>query len=97
MGIRFEIERDFVFVEVKLAAIELAIHVGIGEEDFGRAAFDDDVEDVGALQFVERLGRENHGGIVFPPGLERFDDVSLNAGVLQEHPGLVDEERLEYR
>ena len=37
----------------------------------------------------------DHCGVVFPPGLERFDHVSLDGGVLQEHPGLVDEEGFE--
>jgi len=40
-----------------------------------------------ALKFIERLRREHHRCVVLPPGLEGFDDVSLNAWVLQKHPG----------
>ena len=43
-------EFDFVFIQVKLAAIQVAVHVGVREENLGGAAFDDDVEDVGALR-----------------------------------------------
>jgi len=32
---------------------------------------------------------------VLAPSLQRFDDVPLDAGVLQKHPSLVDEESLE--
>ncbi len=48
-------ELDFGFIQVELATVEIAIHVGIREEDLCGAAFDDYVEDVRALQFVERL------------------------------------------
>src|SRR2546429_2751592 len=48
-------------------------------------------------QFVERLRGQNHGGVCFSPGLERLHNVSLNARILQEDPGLVDEESLERR
>src|SRR5450432_1411290 len=41
------------------------------------------------------MGRKNHGGVVFPPGLERFDDVALDRRVFQEDPSLVDKERFE--
>ncbi len=71
---------DFGFVQMKLPTVEVAIHVRVGEEDFGGAAFDDYVEDFRALEFVERLRRENHGGVVFSPGLECFDHVPLDAG-----------------
>src|SRR5260370_12553985 len=80
---------------MKLATIEVAVHMGVGEEDFGRAAFDDYIEDVRALEFVERLRREHHGGVVFPPSLECLDDISLDGRVLQEDPRLVDEESFE--
>ena len=88
---------DFVFVQVKLTLVEITVHIRIGEEDFCCAAFDDDVEDVGTLEFVERLRRKDHRGIVFAPGLQGLDDIPLDAGVLEEHPGLVDEERFEHR
>ena len=34
---------------------------------------------------------------MFPPCFEGFDDISLNAGVLQKYPGFIDEERFENR
>src|SRR5208282_6922153 len=86
---------DFVFVQVKLAAIEIAVHVRVREEDFGGATFDDYVEDVRALEFIEGLRREDHGGVVLTPGLEGFDDVPLNGRVLQKHPGFIDKEGFE--
>src|SRR6202167_3956970 len=88
---------DFVFVQVKLAAVELTVHRGICEEDFRRAAFDDDVEYVRALQFIERLGREDHGGVVLAPGLESLDHIPLNTGILQEDPRFIDKESFEHR
>src|SRR6202040_2712404 len=48
-----------------------------------------------APQFVERLCGEHHRGVVLSPGLERFDDVFLNARIPQKYPSFVDEERFE--
>src|SRR6202050_1861094 len=87
---------DFVFVQLKLAAVELTVHRGICEEDFRGAAFDDDVEYVRALQFIERLGRQDHGGVVLAPSLESLDDIALNTGILQEDPRFIDEENFEH-
>src|SRR5271155_3291847 len=80
---------------MKLAPIEIAVHIGVGEKDFRGAAFDDYVEDVGALEFIEGLCREDHGGVVLAPSLERLDDVPLNGGILQKHPGFIDKEGFE--
>ena len=80
---------------MELAAVQIPVHVGVGEENLRGAAFDDYVENVRAAQLVERLGREHHRRVVLAPGLERLDDISLNAWVLEKHPRLVDEERLE--
>src|SRR5580692_2351940 len=80
---------------MKLATVEIAVHVGVREKDFGGAAFDDYVENVRALQLVEGLRREDHGGVVLSPRLEGFDHIPLNSRVLQKHPRFVDEERLE--
>src|ERR1700733_11564941 len=88
---------DFVLVQMKLPAVELAIHVGIGEEDLRRAAFDDDVENVRPPELIKRLRGEHHRRVVLAPRLERFDDIALNARVLQEYPGFVDKESLEQR
>src|SRR5437870_13324835 len=82
---------------MKLARVEIPVHVGVGQEELRRAAFDDYVENVRTAQFVERLRGQNHGGVCFSPGLERLHNVSLNARILQEDPGLVDEESLERR
>src|SRR5271155_1956466 len=88
-------ELDFVLVQVKLAAVEVAVHVGVRKKDFGSATFDDYVENVRALEFVEGLGREDHRGVVLAPGLEGFDDVPLNAWVLEEDPRFIYEEGFE--
>ena len=50
----------------------------------------------GPPQLVERLRRKHHRRVVFAPGLEGLDDVSLNARVSEEHPRFVDEECLEH-
>src|ERR1700722_20248491 len=80
---------------MKLAAVQIAVHVGVCQEYFCGAAFDDYVEDVRALQFIKGLRREDHGGVVLAPGLEGLDDVPLNDGVLQEHPRFIDKEGFE--
>src|SRR3984893_17293727 len=86
---------DLVFVQVELTAVQIPVHIGVRKEDFGGATFDDYVEDVRTLEFVERLGGQHHCGVVFPPGLEGFDDGPLDAGVLQEHPRFIDEKGFE--
>src|ERR1700674_5586722 len=81
---------------MELPPIEVPIHVGIRQEDFGRAAFDNYIQHFRPAQLVEGLGRENHRGVGFSPRLERLDDVPLNARILQKHPCLVYEKCLEY-
>src|SRR5580692_3914990 len=80
---------------MKLTAVQLPVHVRVGKEELRRAAFDNYVEHVRTAQLIERLGGQNHGGICFPPGLQRLHDVSLNAWVLEEDPCLIDEESFE--
>src|ERR1700686_1676888 len=81
---------------MELSPIEVSIHIGIGKEDFGRAAFDNYIQHFRPAQLVEGLGGENHRGVGFSPRLERLDDVTLNARILQKHPCLIYEKRLEY-
>src|ERR1700685_2395403 len=81
---------------MELPPVEVPIHVGIGEEDFRRAAFDNHIQYFRPAQLVEGLGGENHRGVGFSPRLERLDDVPLNARILQKHPCLVYEKCLEY-
>src|ERR1700691_3718369 len=81
---------------MKLPPIEVPIHIGIGQEDFGRAAFDNYIQYFRPAQLVEGLGRENHRGVGFSPRLERLDDVPLNARILPKHPCLIYKKRLEY-
>src|SRR5580658_7016442 len=81
---------------MELLPIEVPIHIGIGQEDFGRAAFDNYIQHLRPAQLVEGLGRENHSGVGFSPRLERLDDVPLNARILQKYPCLIYEKRLEY-
>src|SRR3984893_2748776 len=81
---------------MELPPIEVPIHIGIGQEDLGRTAFDNYIQGFRPAQLVEGLGRENHRGVGFSPRLEGLDDVPLNARILQKHPCLVYEKRLEY-
>ena len=46
---------NFRFVQVKLPAVEVPVHVGIREKNLRGTALNDYVEDVRALEFVERL------------------------------------------
>src|ERR1700690_4126333 len=81
---------------MELPPIEVSIHIGIGQEDLGRAAFDNYIQHFRPAQPVEGLGRENHRGVGFSPRLERLDDVPLNARILQKYPCFIYEKRLEY-
>ena len=69
---------------MKLLAVQLAVHVRVGEKDLGRGAFENDVEQVGPAQLVERLRGQDHGGVVLAPGLQCLDDVPLDGGVLRK-------------
>src|ERR1700730_2995622 len=81
---------------MELPPIEVPIHIGIGQEDFGRTAFDNYIQGFRPAQLVEGLGRENHRGVGLSPRLECLDDVPLNARILQEYPCLVYKKRFEY-
>src|SRR5579859_926512 len=82
---------------MKLTAVQLPVHIGVGQEELRWAAFDNYVQQIRATQLVERLRRQNHCGICLPPRLECLHDVSLNACVLEEDPSLIDEKGLECR
>src|ERR1700739_292276 len=82
---------------MNLTAVQVLVHVWIREKDLRGAAFDNDIEQFRAAQLIERLGRENHGRVVLAPGLEGLGYILLDAGIPQENPGLVDEERFERR
>ena len=88
-------EVNFFFVEMKLIAIQITVHIGVGQKDFSRARLNDHINDVGLPQFIERLRGKNHCCILFPPGLERFNDVRAYPRVLEEDPRLIDQERFE--
>src|ERR1700689_806208 len=81
---------------MELPPIEVPIHIGIGQEDFGRAAFDNYIQPFRPAQLVEGFGRENHRGVGFSPRLERLDDIPLNTRVFQKYPCLIYEKRLEH-
>src|ERR1700740_1835036 len=89
-------EIDFVLVQMELSAVKVPIHVGISQEDFCRAAFNNYVQHLRPAQLVEGLRRKYHRGVSLPPRLERLDDVPLNARILQKYPCLVYEKRFEY-
>src|SRR5882672_10837338 len=76
---------DLVVIEVEVLLVKLPVHVGVGQENLGDAAFQNHVEDVRLPQFIERLGREHERSVVFSPRLEGFNDVRTNAGVLQKN------------
>src|ERR1700741_5286135 len=81
---------------MELSPIKVPIHVGISQEDFRRAAFNDYVQHLRPAQLVERLSRKYHRGVGLPPRFERLDDVPLNTRILQKYPCLVYEKRFEY-
>src|SRR3984885_2083563 len=81
---------------MELPPIEVPIHIRIGQEDFGRTTLDNYIQDFRPAQLVEGLGGEDHRGVGFSPRLECLDDVPLNARILQKHPCLIYEKRLEY-
>src|SRR6202011_518828 len=87
---------DLVVVEVEVLLVELPIHVGIGQENLGDAALKNYVEDLRLAQLIDRLCREHERRVVLSPGLEGFNDVRTDARVLQENPGLINEEGLEH-
>src|ERR1700736_2289201 len=80
---------------MELVPVQLAVHVGVGEENLCGTRFDNHVHDVRLPQLVERLGGQNHRRILFAPSLERLDDVSLDARIPKKRPRLIDEERFE--
>src|SRR4029078_373635 len=81
---------NFVIVEMELLLVQVPVHVWIRQKDLGNAALQNDIEDLGLPQFVERLGREHQRSVVFAPGLEGFNDIGTDARVFQKKPGLVD-------
>ena len=66
---------QLVVVQVKVLAVELAVEVGVGEKNLGAAGFDQDIEDLGFAELIERLGGENQGGVALAPGTEGLGDV----------------------
>src|SRR6516225_3583489 len=84
-------------VQVELMAVELPVHVGVGEKDLRWATFDNYVENGRAAQLIERLRGKDHGGVCFAPRLKSLDHIFLNARRLQENPRLINEESLERR
>src|ERR1700730_17188168 len=80
---------------MEVVPVQGAIHVGIGKKDFRNAGLKDHIEKFRAPQFVERLCREHHRGVVLAPGLKRFDDIFLDAGILEKYPSFIDEEGFE--
>ncbi len=88
-------EVGFLVIKMENTLVEVAVHVGIGEEDLGRAGFQDQVQDLGLLQLIHGLGGQDHGAVLLSPGLECPGDVVLDGGIFEEHPGLVDDESFE--
>src|ERR1035438_7298218 len=88
---------DFRIVEVKRIAVNLAIHLRVGEEYLRWAALRNDSQHSGLLKLLDGLRGENHRGIVLAPCLLCLHDVVANGLVLDEQPRLVKQERLERR
>src|SRR5712691_9275951 len=80
---------------MELSPIQIPVHVGISEENLCCTTLDDYIENVRPPQLVQRLSGKNHCRIVFPPGLQCLDNITLNARILQEHPSLINQERFE--
>src|SRR5712664_2395155 len=47
-------QADFGVVQVKLTAVEVLVHVGVRKKDFCGAALDNDIEQLGTPELVER-------------------------------------------
>src|SRR6266851_4915781 len=88
-------EVNFRVVQMKLVLVQRAIHVGIGEENLRRAGFDDDIQNVGLSQLIERLRGQDHRCVLLSPSLEGFDDIALDAGIAEERPRLIDKKCFE--
>src|ERR1035437_468016 len=88
---------DFRVVEMKRLAVDLAIHLRVGEKYLGWAALRNDSQHPGLLKLLDGLRSKNHRGIVLAPCLLRLHDVVANGLVLDEQPCLIKQERLERR
>src|ERR1035441_145793 len=86
---------DFRVVEVKRLAVDLAIHLRVGEKYLRWATLRNDSQHPGLLKLLDGLRGENHRGIVLAPCLLRLHDVVADGLVLDEQPRLVKQERLE--
>ena len=88
---------QFRVVQMECFAVEIAIHLRVGEEDLRRAALGDDLQHARLLKLLDGLRREDHRGIVLSPGLLSLHDVAADRLVLDEEPRLVEQEHLERR
>jgi hypothetical protein len=82
-------------VEMERIAVKVAIHLRIGKEDLGRAAFGNRLQHARFFKFLDGLGGQNHGRILLSPRLLSLDHVVPDGFVLHEEPCLIHQERLE--
>ena len=80
---------------MKGVPVDLAVHIGIRQEDLRRAAFGDDLEHPRFLELLDRLCGQNHRGIVLAPGLLCLHDVLPDGLITDEEPRLIHQENFE--
>ena len=66
---------QFRIVQVEGVAVNLAVHLRVGKEDFGGATLRNDREHARLLQLLERLRGQDHGGVQLPPGFLPLDHI----------------------
>ncbi len=81
----------------KQLGVLLTIERRIREQELRRATLDDRPQQVLRREVVNRLRRQDHGGVALPPGLQRFLDVRAQPVVLNEPPRFVHHTELQAR
>ena len=65
----------------------------VGQEDAGRAAFDDRGRDAAGLDVGEALGREHHAGVFLAQRLQPFAELGGEGGAVEHQPAFVDDDQ----
>src|SRR5262245_36153255 len=86
---------QFHLVQLEQFGVVPAIHRRIRQQQFRWAALDDRAQQIHRRKVVNGLRRQNHGGVVLPPGLQPFLHVRAQRWVLDEAPRLVQYAQLE--
>ena len=94
-GTRPAIRSSSVSFRVKRLPIEIAVHFRVCEEYLGRATLGNDLQHAGFLQLLDGLSREDHRGVVLPPGFLSLDNIAPDRFVLDKEPCFVEQEHFE--